>query len=83
MMGIMPPRQSGPRAVVSLRTGDAGRLPNGFYNERVLELRVLELDASGTGHYTSAVQLSFVSMLRAGKRGSVIFRGMPCRGGVN
>ena len=33
---------------------------------------VLKLDAFGTGHYTSAVQSSHVSTLRAGKRGSVI-----------
>jgi len=34
----------------------------------------LALDASSTGHYTSAVQLSPVSTLRAGKRGSMIFQ---------
>ena len=33
----------------------------------------LKLDAFGTGHYTSAVQSSCVSTLRAGKRGPVIF----------
>jgi hypothetical protein len=43
----------------------------------------LKLDAFGTGHYTSAVQSIPVSTLRAGKRRSLIFRGMPCRGGVN
>ena len=84
MMGMM--------GMTGYRRGNWGVGPRPFYAPLMRNGRrmgpdrsktVLKLDASGTAHYTSAVQSSPVSTLRAGKRGSVIFRGMPCRGGVN